>query len=69
MRKYIDDINNADAVIMLLEVLEVKTNNKIIKELQEEAAVKLKAILANATNPDWLLVVLLKAREEVRKSL
>jgi len=33
MRKYVDDVNNLDAVILLLEILEIKTENKIIKEL------------------------------------
>ena len=51
---------------MLLEILEIKTENRIITELQEEAAITLKKILSNA-DPDWLLLLLLKAREEARK--
>ncbi|MDL1971008.1 MAG: hypothetical protein LWW94_08565 [Candidatus Desulfofervidaceae bacterium] len=64
--KCIDDIDNIDAVIMLLEILEIKTNNKVIMELQEEAAKKLKEILSKANNPDWLILLLLKAREKVQ---
>ena len=69
MRKYVDDINNLDAVILLLEILEIKTENKIIKELQKEATIKLGEILSKATNPDWLILLLLKAREEARKEV
>jgi len=69
MRKYVDDVNNLDAVILLLEILEIKTENEIVKELQEEATIKLREILSKATNPDWLILLLLKAREEARKEV
>lgn len=66
--KYIDDTDNIDAVLALLEILEIKTNNKIIMELQEEAARKLKEILSKVNNPDWLILLLLKAREKAKQS-
>lgn len=68
MKKYIEGFNNLDASILLLEILEIKTENRIIKELQEKAAVTLKDILSKA-DPDWLISLLLKAREEARKEI
>jgi len=68
MKKYIEGFNNLDASILLLEILEIKTENRIIKELQEKAAVTLKEILSKA-DPDWLISLLLKAREEARKEI
>ena len=68
MKKYIEGFNNLDASILLLEILEIKTENRIIKELQEKTAVTLKEILSKA-DPDWLISLLLKAREEARKEI
>jgi len=68
MKKYVEGFNNLDASILLLEILEIKTENRIIKELQEKAAVTLKDILSKA-DPDWLISLLLKAREEARKEI
>ena len=64
--KYIDNFNDIDAVIMLLEILEIKSKNKIIEELKEEVAKKLKEILSKANNPDWLIQLLLRARKKAR---
>jgi len=66
MKKYISGFDNLDASLMLLEILEIKTENRIIREIQERAAATLKEILSKA-NPDWLVLLLLKAREEARK--
>jgi len=66
MKKYISGFDNLDASLMLLEIIEIKTENRIIREIQERAAATLKEILSNA-DPDWLLLLLLKAREEARK--
>jgi len=68
MKKYIEGFNNLDASILLLEILEIKTENRVIKELQEKTAVTLKEILSKA-DPDWLISLLLKAREEARKEI
>ena len=64
--KYIDNFNDIDAVIMLLEILEIKSKNKIIEELKEEVGKKLKEILSKTNNPDWLILLLLRAREKAR---
>ena len=59
--------NDIDTVIMLLEALEIKSKNPIIAELKEDIGRKLKKILSQANNPDWLLLLLLEAREKARR--
>jgi len=69
MRKHIDGTNKLDAVLLLLEILEIKTENEIIRKFQKEVSIKLKEILLETTNPDWLILLLLKARKEARKEI
>ena len=69
MRKHIDGTNKLDAVLLLLEILEIKTENEIIRKFQKEISIKLKEILLETTNPDWLILLLLKAREKARKEI
>ena len=56
--------NNIDAVITLIEILEIKTDNEIILKLKEDVTNRLREILTKVNNPDWLINLILEARRK-----
>jgi len=61
---YISQNNNIDAVITLIEILEIKTDNEIILKLKEDVTNRLREILTKVNNPDWLINLILEARRK-----
>ena len=61
--------NNIDAVITLIEILEIKTDNEIILKLKEDVINRLRGILTKVNNPDWLINLILEARKKVKSNL
>ena len=66
---YISQNNNIDAVITLIEILEIKTDNEIILKLKEDVTNRLRDILTKVNNPDWLINLILEARKKANSNL
>lgn len=65
MEKYISYYDKIDAIIELVEVLEIKGDNKLIQKLKEDATKRLLEEFNNITEPSYWLSIILESRKKL----